>query len=97
MISFLKSLFKTDPSRKLIKERDRKYQLAVQMQRDGNLREYAKLIKEIDVLEENIIVMQAEPEATPGRDNVTSTDFIDYDGMGNQGRFPTKRNKKEKS
>ena len=28
------------------------------------------------------------------RDNITSTDFIDYDGMGNQGRFPSVRKKK---
>ena len=27
------------------------------------------------------------------RSNVTSPDFVDYDGMGNQGRFPSKREK----
>ena len=27
------------------------------------------------------------------RDNTTSPDFIDYDGMGNQGRFPSRREK----
>ena len=25
------------------------------------------------------------------RNNITCSDFIDYDGMGNQGRFPSKR------
>ena len=25
------------------------------------------------------------------RHNITDPDFIDYDGMGNQGRFPNKR------
>lgn len=28
------------------------------------------------------------------RSNLTSSDFIDYDGMGNQGRFPSIRKKK---
>ena len=28
------------------------------------------------------------------RNNLTSSDFIDYDGMGNQGRFPSIRKKK---
>ena len=28
------------------------------------------------------------------RNNITSADFIDYDGMGNQGRFPSVRKKK---
>jgi len=25
------------------------------------------------------------------RENITSSDFIDYDGMGNQGRFPSRK------
>jgi hypothetical protein len=28
------------------------------------------------------------------RDNTASPDFIDYDGMGNQGRFPKKKGKR---
>ena len=28
------------------------------------------------------------------RNNITSADFIDYDGMGNQGRFPSVRKRK---
>ena len=27
------------------------------------------------------------------KENITSSDFIDYDGMGNQGRFPSKNRK----
>ena len=38
------------------------------------------------------------PEESNDRINVdfkqNSPDFIDYDGMGNQGRFPTLKNKK---
>lgn len=97
MFSFLKSLFTSDPSQKLLKERDRKYQQAVTFQRNGNLREYARLIKEISEIEETIAGMsepKAENNVKSDRENITSTDFIDYDGMGNQGRFPEKKNKK---
>ena len=59
MLSFLKSLFTSDPTQKLNKERDRKYRQAVHYQRNGNLREYASLIKEISILEENIVVMSS--------------------------------------
>ena len=63
MLSFLISLFTSDPTQKLIKERDRKYRQAVHYQRNGNLREYASLIKEISILEERIVDMQiSEPE-----------------------------------
>ena len=48
-------LFKTDPGSKIRKMRDRKYKEAVQLQRDGNLREYAKIMKEIEELEEEYI------------------------------------------
>ena len=30
------------------------------------------------------------------RRNITSADFIDYDGMGNQGRFPSVRKKNDR-
>ena len=83
MIKFLKSLFKSDPNKRLIKERDKKYSEAVSFQRNGNLREYARLMKEIDDIEESLAQKEED------RSNITSTDFIDYDGMGNQGRFPT--------
>ncbi len=55
MINFLKSLFTSDPAKKLTKVRDRKYKQAVQLQRDGNLREYAVVMKEIEALEEEIL------------------------------------------
>ncbi len=32
---------------------------------------------------------EAVVERLDFRNNVTSSDFIDYDGMGNQGRFPS--------
>ena len=100
MFSFLKGLFTSDPTQKLIKERDKKYRLAVECQRNGNLRGYASLIKEISILElriEDIAKQEVETDETPDRGNITSTDVIDYDGMGNQGRFPSKQNKKDRS
>lgn len=32
-----------------------------------------------------------ETEEPIRRKNIIETDFIDYDGMGNQGRFPTRK------
>lgn len=97
MFSFLKSLFVSDPAQKLTNERDRKYRQAVEYQRNGNLREYASLIKEISILEDKICKIAEAKADQEDRDNITSTDFIDYDGMGNQGRFPSKLNKKDRS
>ena len=96
MFEFIKSLFKSDPTKKLIKARDKKYLEAIGYQRNGNLREYARLMQEINDIEKEIA---GEPEKTTtaqikeDRNNVTSTDFIDYDGMGNQGRFPSRLKK----
>ena len=55
MFDFIARLFKSDPATKIRKERDRKYKQAVQLQRDGKLREYAKIMKEIEVLEDEYI------------------------------------------
>ena len=51
VFNFIMRLFKTEPGSKNRKLRDRKYKEAVQLQRDGNLREYAKVMKEIEDLE----------------------------------------------
>lgn len=57
MFDFIARLFKTDPASKIRKVRDRKYKEAVQLQRDGKLREYAKIMKEVEVLEDEYIRM----------------------------------------
>ncbi len=54
------SLFKTGPSSKIRKIRDRKYKEAVQLQRNGKLREYAKIMKEIKALEDEYIKVTNE-------------------------------------
>tara|TARA_Y100000385_G_C12610490_1_gene432742 strand:- start:197 stop:391 length:195 start_codon:yes stop_codon:yes gene_type:complete len=51
MFKFIKSLFISPPGDKIRKARDRKYEEAVQLQRDGNLRGYSKVMKEIEDLE----------------------------------------------
>jgi|TARA_R110002073_G_scaffold56153_1_gene143195 hypothetical protein len=55
VFEFIARLFRTDPGSKIRKERDRKYKEAVQLQRDGKLREYAKIMKEIKALEDEYI------------------------------------------
>ena len=55
MIKFLMGLFKSKPGVEIRKARDRKYKEAVQLQRNGKLREYAVLMKEIEALEDEYI------------------------------------------
>ena len=88
MFKFLMSIFKSDPAKKILKERDALYAKSVKLQRNGDLREYGKIMKRIEDLETEY-------------DNITGTsnkkvnisnddrDVVDYDGMGNHGRFPT--------
>ena len=96
MFNLIKSFFTSDPSKKLLKERDKKYKQAVHFQRNGNLREYSRLIKEISDIEEQVAKMSKEEAdaSNESRENIISTDVVDYDGMGNQGRFPSKLKKK---
>ena len=63
---------------------------ALHLQRNGNLREYAFVINELEELSDHLVKKLDENNKL----NYTEpdSDFIDYDGMGNQGRFPTKRN-----
>tara|TARA_E500000305_G_scaffold60418_1_gene48206 strand:- start:457 stop:639 length:183 start_codon:yes stop_codon:yes gene_type:complete len=52
MIEFLKSLFRRDPKKKILAEIERKYKISVELQRNGKLREYGNIMKEIYLLEE---------------------------------------------
>ena len=51
MIKFIKSVFVSNPGQKIRKVLDKKYKEAVQLQRNGKLREFAEIIKEIEDLE----------------------------------------------
>ncbi|MEC7116612.1 MAG: DUF6435 family protein [Actinomycetota bacterium] len=50
-VSFLKSIFVSDPGKKIRKQLDVKYKQAVEFQRNGKLREYGQTMKEIEDLE----------------------------------------------
>ena len=60
MFEFITRLFNTDPGSKIRKMRDRKYKEAVQLQRAGKLREYAKIMKEIEALEDEYLEVMNE-------------------------------------
>lgn len=85
MFSFLRSLFATDPNKKLNKVLERKRKEAMELQRSGDLRSYAQAMKEISEIEDEIL---SEKKIV-----TNSPDIVDYDGMGNQGRFPVKNKK----
>ena len=60
MFKFIKSLFTAEPGAKIRKLRDRKYKEAVQFQRNGKLREYAEVMKEIEELEKQYVEAVSE-------------------------------------
>ena len=51
MINFIKSFFRKDPGAKIRSTIAKKQEQAMQMQRNGKLREYAEIIKEVETLE----------------------------------------------
>ena len=85
MFKFLMSIFKSDPGKKILKERDALYKKSVMLQRNGDLREYGIVMKRIEDLENEYDKLKNNKQKVAD----TSCDAIDYDGMGNQGRFPT--------
>lgn len=62
MIDFIRSLFTSSPSEKIRKARDRKYKEAVQLQRNGKIREFAEIMKEIEELERQYVEVSSEAE-----------------------------------
>mgnify|MGYP001235909444 FL=1 len=64
MIKFLKSIFTSDPAAKIKKVRDQKYKQAVEYQRNGKLREYAEVMKEIEELEDKYVEIVNEQQNT---------------------------------
>ena len=51
-------IFKSDPKKKIKKQIEKKYAQSVQLQRSGKLEEYGKIMKEIELLEEELIRLQ---------------------------------------
>ena len=62
MISFLMSLFKSNPGKKILKERDRLYAQAVELQRNGDLRSYAEVMSQIEQLEQELTRLMEKGE-----------------------------------
>ena len=60
MIEFLRSIFRSDPGKKILKERDHLYEKSVALQRNGDLREYGKVMKRIEELEEEYARVSGE-------------------------------------
>jgi len=59
MFKFIMSFFKTDPGKKILKERDTLYEKSVILQRSGDLREYGKVMKRIEDLENQYDELQS--------------------------------------
>ena len=55
MFEFITRLFRAEPGTKIRKLISQKQTQAVQLQRNGKLREYAKIMKEIEALEDEYI------------------------------------------
>ena len=59
MFKFLMSFLKADPVKKILKERDTLYEKSVILQRNGDLREYGKVMKRIEDLEKQYDELQS--------------------------------------
>ena len=88
IFEYIASFFRKDPLKKILKERDMLYEKSVILQRSGDLREYGKTMKRIEDLENEYDQLKNSKEKQNTISD-TACDAIDYDGMGNQGRFPT--------
>jgi hypothetical protein len=62
MLEFIKGLFKSDPGKNILKERDQLYKKAVQLQRNGDLRSYGKVMARIQELETEYANLREENE-----------------------------------
>ena len=58
MFNFLKSLFISDPRKDLEKKISKLYEQSVQLQRNGDLRTYGKVMAEIQNLEEQCLSLE---------------------------------------
>ena len=89
-MKFIKDYFEKRKRKKIQNQIASLLEKAYQLQRNGKLREYAELIKEVEELELHFVTSDEQHDEISSLDNSSS---IDYDGMGNQGRFPSKENK----
>ena len=87
-MSFIKDFFKNRKNKKISKTIAALLEKGYQLQRNGKLREYAELMKQVEELEIHFVTDQETTEDNTEVKSVDNSNFIDYDGMGNQGRFP---------
>ena len=52
-------LFSKDPTKKIQKKIQQKYTQSVELQRNGKLREYGEIMKEIEVLEQELNTLRS--------------------------------------
>ena len=63
MFEFIKNIFKADPRKKLLKQRDRLYVEAVNLQRSGDLRSYGEVMKRIQDIEDECLSLSEGGDA----------------------------------
>ena len=62
MIEYLKSFFKNDPGKKILKERDQLYKKSVELQRNGDLRAYGEVMAQIEELDNQYVKLSEGEE-----------------------------------
>ena len=88
-MKFIKDFFRNREINNIKKKISRLQMDALYFQRNGKLRLYASTMKEIQELSDTLIEKLDNKESLSY--TKTETDLVDYDGMGNQGRFPRKK------
>ena len=87
-MKFIKDFLHNREINKIKKRIDRLQEQAVHFQRNGNLRQYATIMGEIEELS-NFLIEKIDEKVKTDSKTVDNSNFVDYDGMGNQGRFPS--------
>ena len=85
-MKFIKDYFQNREINKLKKKIARLQTEALHLQRNGKLRLYAEAMKEIDEI--SVLLVEKIDSNKEQEPVEPDSDFLDYDGMGNQGRFP---------
>ncbi len=88
-MKFIKDFLFNREIKKINKKIARLQSQALELQRNGKLRLYAEVMSEIDVA--STLLVEKLDSRKEQSYTKTETDLIDYDGMGNQGRFPREK------
>ena len=92
-MKFIKDYFENRKKKKIQNQIATLLEKGYQLQRNGKLREYAELMKQVEELELHFVTDEetTSVEPKPEVKTLDNSNFIDYDGMGNQGRFPREK------